>query len=269
MEIFQQVIIDSNFDRIGSFDFADFICHAYCHKGNCCFEYNGRQHNLNAGDCMIIPSRIDLMTDIDESSDFVVDVIYVEQGFIQMATPQSNYGMRGHLALFDNPIMQLTKRQQAQCANNFATIKSRLAAPKHHFYKEIMMNAIQTMILDFFDFHAELYGFDKISTQYQQIMSQFIDMLERGDYRENRDIGYYADALCITPKYLSEVSKKVSGLPANYWITRYTALDISRLLRDRSRSIVEISDLFGFSSLSHFSRYVQNNLGAKPTDLRE
>ena len=125
------------------------------------------------------------------------------------------------------------------------------------------------MILDFFDFHAELYGFDKISTQYQQLMQQFIDLLERGDFRQNREIGYYADKLCVTPKYLSEVSKKVSGLPANYWITRYTTLDISRLLRDRTRSFTEISDLFGFSSLSHFSRYVQNNLGAKPTDFRE
>ena len=28
-------------------------------------------------------------------------------------------------------------------------------------------------------------------------------------------------------------------------------------------------DMFGFSSLSHFSRYVQTNLGAKPSDFRE
>jgi len=53
------------------------------------------------------------------------------------------------------------------------------------------------------------------------------------------------------------------------WITRYTSLDISRLLRDRSLSFTDISDMFGFSSLSHFSRYVQTNLGAKPSDFRE
>lgn len=91
----------------------------------------------------------------------------------------------------------------------------------------------------------------------------------RGDFRQNRDIGYYADKLCVTSKYLSEVCKKVSGLPAAFWITRYTALDISRLLRDRSLSFTDISDMFGFSSLSHFSRYVQTNLGAKPSDFRE
>ena len=57
--------------------------------------------------------------------------------------------------------------------------------------------------------------------------------------------------------------------PNDYWIARYTALDISRQLRDRSLSIEAIADLFHFSSLSHFSRYVQNNLGATPSSFRE
>ena len=68
------------------------------------------------------------------------------------------------------------------------------------------------------------------------------------------------DKFSHRPKYLSEVCKKVSGLPAAFWITRYTSLDISRLLRNRSLSFTDISDMFGFSSLSHFSRYVQINL---------
>lgn len=88
-------------------------------------------------------------------------------------------------------------------------------------------------------------------------------------YREHCEVAYYADKLCVTPKYLSEVSKKVSGYAANYWINRYTILDISRLLRDKSLSFVQISDMFGFSSLGYFSRYVQNNLGVNPTDYRE
>ena len=61
---------------------------------------------------MIIPLREDLVKDVEESEDFRVDVIYVTQEFIEIATPQSNYGMRGHLSLFDNPIMHLTEKQQ-------------------------------------------------------------------------------------------------------------------------------------------------------------
>ena len=269
MESTKHIILDNTLKRIGDEAFSGYLCHAYCHGGRCTFERNNRQFCFAAGDCMIIPRRGDLLNNLEESDDFDVDVIYVTQEFIELATPQSNYGMRGHLALFENPIMHLSPEQQQVCANNFRVIRQRLACPQHHFYREVLINAVQTMILDFFDFHVSLYGGDKISSQYHQLMSQFVDMLEHGDFRKNREIGYYADRLCVTPKYLSEVSKSVSGLPANYWITRYTALDISRLLRDRSLSFTDISDMFGFTSLSHFSRYVQKNLGVKPTELRE
>ena len=269
MEPVQNIIVSDTLKSIGEQQFADYLSHVYCHRGSCTFSYHNRKCRLEAGSCMIIPSRGDLMADLTATDDFMVDVILITQEFIQVATPQSNYGMRGHLSLFDNPVMLLNEEQQQRCKDNFAEIHRRLAQPQHNFYREIMVNAVQTMILDFFDFHAALYGEDRITSQYHQLMEQFIAMLERGDFRRNREIGYYADHLCVTAKYLSEVSKKVSGLPANYWITRYTALEISRLLRDRTLSFTDISDRFGFSSLSHFTRYVQNYLGAKPSDFRE
>ena len=130
------------------------------------------------------------------------------------------------------------------------------------------------MIIDFFDFHAENYGGipwqnGNISAQQAQLMERLQEMLERGDYREHREVAWYADKLCVTPKYLSEVCRLVSGYSASYWIARYTALDISRQLRDRSQSIEDVADSFNFNSLSHFSRYVQNNLGATPSSFRE
>lgn len=83
------------------------------------------------------------------------------------------------------------------------------------------------------------------------------------------EVGYYADQLCVTPKYLSEVCRKVSGYAANFWINRYATIDIARLLKDKSLSFTEISDMYGFTSQSHFSRYVQQNLGASPSVFRE
>jgi len=269
METMHHIIVDDTLARVSDSEFAGYLCHAYCHAGHCTFVRHGRQFSMEAGDCLINPRRGDLVEALSESDDFNVDVIYVTQEFIEVSTPQSNYGMKGHLALFENPIMRLTPEMQQRCATNFAVIRQRLSQPRHHFYREVLINAIQTMILDFFDFHAELYGFDRISTQNQQLMNEFIELLEQGHYRQHRDIGYYADKLCVTSKYLSEISKKVSGLPANYWITRYTSLDISRCLRDRSLTFTDIADLFSFSSPAHFSRYVQSNLGARPSDFRE
>jgi AraC-like DNA-binding protein len=136
------------------------------------------------------------------------------------------------------------------------------------FHQDVMINAVQTMIIDYFEIHAHIYKETEQSTQTTQVMSDFLALLERGDYREHRDIAYYADLLCVTPKYLSEVSKKSSGMGANFWINRFTILEISRLLRDKTISFTEITDMFNFSSTSYFSRYVQNNLGVSPSAYR-
>ena len=278
-DFIQHIIIDNTLKRIGEAAFAEYLCHAYCYGGYCTFERNGQTFRFEAGDCLIIARRGDLVMNLKESEDFRVDVIYVTQKFIEMSTPQSNYGMRGQLFLFQNPIMKLKPEQQEICRLNFEAVKRRLKQTDHHFRHDALMNAVECMIIDFFDFHSKLYPADKISSQQHQLMEEFMAMLERGDFRQNRDIGYYADKLCVTSKYLSEVCKKVSGLPAAFWITRYTSLDISRLLRERLRvgdrrsgfrySFTDISNMFGFSSLSHFSRYVLTNLGAKPSELRE
>ncbi len=108
-----------------------------------------------------------------------------------------------------------------------------------------------------------------ISTQNSLLISRFLEMLENGDYRQNREVSYYADALCVTPKYLSEVSKSVSGYTVNYWINHYTSLDIARLLRNKTLTFVQISDMFHFSSPAYFSRYVQRTLGLNPSQYRE
>ncbi len=223
---------------------------------------------MEAGDCLVV-RRSDLITTVNQSEDFVVDVVYVTPEFIAISTPQSNYGTTGQMALFNNPIMHLTPDQQRVCALDFDYIKRRLAISSHNFHRDAMINAIQCLIIDLFDFHVELHGGEKISAQYSQLMEGFIALLERGDYRKEREVAYYADQLCVTAKYLSEVSKRVSGFPANYWIIRYTSLDLSRLLRDKTLSLTEIADMFGFSSTSYLSRYVQKYLGATPGTFRE
>lgn len=114
-----------------------------------------------------------------------------------------------------------------------------------------------------------MIGGEKITSQYNQTMQGFIALLENGDFRREKEVGYYADKLFVTPKYLSEASKNVSGFAANHWITQYTVTALARELRNKSKTFTEISDEFGFSSHAYFTRYVQKYLGTTPTDFRE
>lgn len=245
----------------------EYLAHLLCIGGVCRYRFNERDFELRPGDLSIVRKR-KLIERVEPSDDFSCRIIYAKPGFIDLCTPQSNYGMKGTLALFLNPVMHLSPEQQIVCRRDFDLLEQRMRDTEHRFYRETLINAMQAAILDFFDFHARIYGESDISTQNASIMSRFLNMLESGTYREHREVSYYADCLCVTSKYLSEVSKKVSGFAANYWINRYTILDITRLLRDKSLTFVQISDIFGFSSPAYFSRYVQQNLGMKPSDYR-
>lgn len=268
MEPLKDVIIKDTIEGIGSERYGEYLAHALCLGGDCSFAFNGQKFELHEGDLMIV-RKGKLLDDVNPSKDFVVRILYVTAPFIELCTPQTNYGMKGQLSLFLNPVMSLDDNQRFVCERDFRWIDYRLNQTNHTFYRELLINAVQSAIIDFFDFHSVLNKESTVSTQNASLMSRFLDMLENGDYRHNREVTYYADALCVTPKYLSEVSKKVSGYPANYWINRYTALDIVRLLRDKTLTFVQISDMFHFSSPAYFSRYVQRTLGLNPTQYRE
>lgn len=245
----------------------NYLAHLFCLGGTCRYRFNNRDFELHAGDLSIIRRR-DLIENVETSDDFRCKIIYARPGFIELCTPQSNYGTKGSLALFLNPVIHLSPEQQTVCRQDYEMLEARIKNVEHRFYRETLISAMQATILDFYDFHARIYGESDISTQTASIMNRFLTMLEKGTYREHHEVSYYADCLCVTAKYLSEISKKVSGFSANHWINRYTILDISRQLRNKSLTFVQISDMFGFSSPAYFSRYVQQYLGVTPSNYR-
>ena len=263
----QNIIITDNLNDIGKSPYKEYLGHALCLDGSCRIVFNGKELEMKRGYLMIV-RRGKLVEKVRHGQNFRVIMVYISSKLIELSTPLSNYGMKGQLALLLNPIMHLTPTQFEQCMHNFDNLHIRMMQTEHKFYNDMMLNKVQSLIIDFFDFHATLYKESDVSTQYATLMNRFLSLLESGEYRCHREVTWYADKLCVTSKYLSEVSKAVSGYAANFWINRYTTLDISRLLRDKSLSFVQISDMFNFSSPAYFSRYVLHNLGVNPTEYR-
>ena len=245
-----------------------YLTHALVLEGTATLLFNGVEHPLKKGDCIII-QRSESAQIADAAPDFHTITIYITPEFVQMALPLSNYGTRGHMMLFNNPVMHLNTKQQARCLENMEYVRARCAETDHRFYLDLTLNAVQCMIIDFFDFHAELNDEkNDLTHQNAHLLNRFIDMLERGDYRTHRDIAYYAEKLCVTPKYLSETCKSASGCGAAFWINRYTSVELARLLRDRSITLAEIAYRFDFSSAAYLSRYIRQNLGVSASELR-
>ena len=208
---------------------------------------------MRKGDCVIFTHN-ELISKIEISDDFQVTVLYISNSFSFKNIPRNDYDVIGKLTLLRNPIMSLTEREQRIFMDRF--------------HDELIGCLAKTFVLDLYDFHARIYESPSVSEQNAVLMERFINLLKAGDYRNHREVSYYASRLCITPKYLTEVCKKASGFTANYWIDRFTISRITHLLSDKNLTLKEISDNMNFSSLSFFSRYVQRLLKVSPSEYR-
>ena len=79
---------------------------------------------------------------------------------------------------------------------------------------------------------------------------------------------YYAQAMNITPKYLSTVCKKVSAKNPMRWITESVMEDCYMLLKDTDLSVKEISNRLGFPNSSFFGQYFREQTGVTPVEYR-
>lgn len=101
----------------------------------------------------------------------------------------------------------------------------------------------------------------------EEIFHDFLTLLEQYYMRE-RSISFYADRMCLTPKYLSTIIKEVSGKHGMQWIDEYVLLEAKALLRSSKLSVKQVSDQLNFPSQSMFGRFFKKMTGYSPKQYK-
>ena len=89
------------------------------------------------------------------------------------------------------------------------------------------------------------------------------------NFRSERRVSWYAQQLCITPKYLSETVKAVSKRRPNDWIDNYVTMEIRVMLRNSTMSIKEIAQELNFANQSFLGKYFKEHVGMSPKEYRK
>lgn len=100
------------------------------------------------------------------------------------------------------------------------------------------------------------------------IMSQFEKELKL-NYKREREVGFYADRLSITPKYLSAVVLNQTGKSALKVINEYVVNECQALLLSTDLTIQQISDKLNFPSQAIFSKFFKRMTGISPREYRK
>lgn len=100
------------------------------------------------------------------------------------------------------------------------------------------------------------------------VFQNFISLATK-DTGSLRSVKEYANALGVTPKYLSAACRDSSGKSAKEWINEFLSNEISRLLRYSDLSIKEISSRLNFPNCSVFSKYLRQHFDMSGIELRK
>ena len=104
-------------------------------------------------------------------------------------------------------------------------------------------------------------------TPQQEKCEKFMSLVAE-NFKTRRDIGFYADKLCVTGKYLSTMLKQETGMTALDWIEKYVVLYAKSCLSSTSMTIQAISDELDFPSQSVFGKYFKRVEGISPKTYR-
>ena len=99
------------------------------------------------------------------------------------------------------------------------------------------------------------------------IYNKFLSLITR-HYATAHDVAYYAEHLCVSARYLQEVTEKMAEKSPKQIISEYLLQEACNMLEGTRLTIQQISLLLGFSSQAQFSRFFSREQGISPQAYR-
>ncbi len=239
-------------------------------KGQSKSNLNGVDVEAKAGDLVICLPNSYICSSIT-SSDYEAKVIGLSYEAMQnnMLVSKDMWNIMSFIAR--NPIVHLSEENRVFVEYFHGLVKYKLEHPHGFYDKEIMQSLFQCAFYELAALIAPLIYERRGTGPFRQgevLFKRFIEMLVENKSND-RSVKYFAECLCVTPKYLSTVCKSVSGKTALEWIHDFLAEGITRKLKYTDMTIKEIADEMGFPNISFFGKFVKNRFGASPKEYRK
>ena len=203
---------------------------------------------------------------------FKADVIAISPDFMRRINIDIKNMMPLFLKFVENPTLALTPEESRSMRGMIAQIERETRGPETHFSFDIVSGLIAATIYKVGDImyhylaeHPE--GQNNSHNRAEEYFKQFTHLLGE-HFREERSVGFYARQLCITPKYLTTLIKRISGQSVSEWIDNYVILEAKTLLKYSTMSIQEIAYYLNCPNQSFFGSYFKRNTGMSPSQYK-
>ena len=149
--------------------------------------------------------------------------------------------------IYTNPVSHIEKGFFEDSLDIYKKMKSKLSEVDNIFREGALQGYTQVLMFNAYYYFTKMKNNVNSSSEYnrnQEIYSRFIQ--------------------CISPKYLSQVIKNVTGRLAGEWISDYVILEAKALLKSNKYTVQQVCDMLNFANQSFFGKYFKRKTGMSP-----
>ena len=209
---------------------------------------------------------------VQSNNRFKAHLIVIAPDFLKRINIDTKRMMPLFLQFGSLPCMELTHAESQSLRSFISMVEQELKGSETDFSSEIIGGLIAATIYKVGDIlthylteHPEVDS--PIHNRAEEYFRQFTELLGEHYIRE-RSVGFYARQLCITPKYLTTLIKRISGKSVSEWIDNYVILEAKTLLKYSNMSVQEIAYYLNFPNQSFFGSYFKRNAGMSPSQYK-
>lgn len=243
-----------------------------CTGGNATYILDEKRYGIKGGDCLIL-SEGQVINEVTISDDCTGIAILISYKFLYEIVKGAHNLSTLFLLARRHPVFPLTEDEISTAMEYQSLIFKRVNAGEYPFRKDVVRMLILTMI---YDLGAAFYRILNMTgsetpgytTRGEQIFIMYLQLVEH-HFKEERRVGWYADKIGITAKYLSETVSSISKKTPNEWIELYVTTEIRNQLRQTNKKISEIAKYLNFPNQSFLGKYFKENVGMSPSEYRK
>ena len=242
-----------------------FIILCLNHQGWLKTIYDKQQKKFLQHDLVVIPPG-HVMLALESSDDYLVSLLAISPNFLQKLKRHHPFYFE-HVDYRYNSIFHLNDEQYEGTLWHFRMLHA-ISQVNHPDRDDLLVKQMEigTQLIEFYLQENGLTAPEL--TPAQQLFRRFQNALVN-HFHESREVQYYANLLCLSPKYFGSIIKEQTGISANEWISAYVIVQAKSLLRhSRNLNIQQISQQLGFSDPAAFTRFFKTNAGMSPKEYR-
>ena len=238
-----------------------------CTEGNASVISNMRRYTINKN-CLVVSMPNDIIQ-IESWNNCEIYITALDDDFARRMNIDSRKVLSVFFEIQKHPCIDITQ-EEADCLEEMfcCLLRDMNLFRDTKFYNEIVMNFVSlatylacSIISKYLEPASE--NSEKVSTRNEEYYNRFMSLLYR-NFKNERNIGFYASRICITPKYLTSLIKKMTGRSANQWINEFVTMEAKHLLKYSKMSIQEIAFYLSFPNQSFFTQYFKRQTGMTP-----